>query len=237
MLEGFRIEIEYRNRKTLGIKLEGSGSIRVLAPKGTSQRIIKEALITKEKWILNKQRELEGQERPSPIEFGASIPLLGIDRVIMPLDSDESRIIKASTSMEAILVGNRDWSREKLLSSMVDFYRERTRELALERIDIHWRSIGRRPEGITIRNQKTRWASCSSRGSLSFNLRCSMLPIELFDYIVIHELCHLEYMDHSREFWRLMEEILPDYDSKRKRLKSEGATIFRYFRGDDRGRN
>lgn len=232
MLEGFKIEIEYRNRKTLGIKLEGSGNVKVLAPKGTSQRIIKEALITKEKWILNKQREFEGLARPSPIEFGASIPLLGTDRVIMPFDSDESRINKASTTMEAILVGKKDWSREKLINSMVDFYRDHTRELALERIDIHWRSIGRSPEGITIRNQKTRWASCSSRGNLSFNLRCSMLPIELFDYIVIHELCHLVYMNHSREFWRLMEEILPDYDYKRKRLKSEGASIFRYFRGE-----
>ena len=229
-MEGFRIEIEYRNRKTLGIKLEESGRIRVLAPKGTSFSVIKEALGAKEKWILNKLREIEGQEKPSPIEFGGTVPFLGTDLAIRPFDHDKGRINKTRISKGELLIGSRDWSRDKLKDAMVDFYRANTRGIAIERIDLYWRSIGIKPEGITVRDQKTRWASCSSRGNLSFNLRCSMLPMELFDYIVIHELCHLIHMDHSMEFWKRVEAILPDYNDRKKRLKNEGASIFRYFR-------
>lgn len=229
-MEELRFDIEYRNRKTLGIKIEDSGSIRVLAPIGTSQRVIKEILGSKEQWILNKIKKIENQESPSPVAFGASIPFLGTERLIRPLNHTGRSVDKVVSSAGDLLIGSKDWSREMLIDSMMDFFRDNTREKAFERVELYWRSIGRKPEAIVVRDQKTRWASCSTIGNLSFNLRCSMLPIELFDYIVIHELCHLVYMDHSREFWKLLEVVLPDYIDKRQRLKTEGAVIFRYFR-------
>lgn len=72
---------------------------------------------------------------------------------------------------------------------------------------------------IKIRNQKTRWGSCSSKGNLNFNYKIVKLPYELAKYLVIHELCHLEYLDHSRNFWKLVETLEPNYKQLQKALK------------------
>lgn len=72
---------------------------------------------------------------------------------------------------------------------------------------------------LTIRDQKTRWGSCSSNKTLSFNFRLALLPLELVDYVVVHELCHLKEMNHSRKFWLLVAQTLPHYPILRKQLR------------------
>lgn len=72
---------------------------------------------------------------------------------------------------------------------------------------------------ITIRNQKTRWGSCSSKGNLNFNYRLFFMDDNLMDYVVIHELAHRKHMNHSKEFWTLVEQYCPDYKQRRKMLK------------------
>jgi predicted metal-dependent hydrolase len=72
---------------------------------------------------------------------------------------------------------------------------------------------------ISIKNQKTKWGSCSSLGNLNFNYRLLYLPQRIFDYIVVHELCHLGQMNHSADFWKLVEKTFPDYDLLRSELK------------------
>ena len=78
---------------------------------------------------------------------------------------------------------------------------------------------------ITIRDQKTRWGSCSGRGTLSFNWRLILAPTEILDYVVVHELCHLTHMNHSKEFWGLVGSVIPDYKVRRKWLKENGHTL------------
>jgi len=75
------------------------------------------------------------------------------------------------------------------------------------------------PEKIVIRRQKTRWGSCSGNRALSFNFKLMMLRIDIIDYVIVHELCHLKELNHSSNFWHLVEEILPDYKQLRKELK------------------
>lgn len=78
---------------------------------------------------------------------------------------------------------------------------------------------------ITIRNQKTRWGSCSGKGNLNFNCLLMLAPDEVIDYVVVHELCHRLEMNHSRAFWALVERVLPDYKSRREWLRVHGNEL------------
>lgn len=80
---------------------------------------------------------------------------------------------------------------------------------------------------VTIRNQKTRWGSCSSKGNLNFNCLLMLTPREVQDYVIVHELSHRKEMNHSPKFWAVVEEVLPDYKKRRNWLRENGSAIIR----------
>ncbi len=99
-------------------------------------------------------------------------------------------------------------------------YKETARSLAILRLE-YWNQFYRFSYGrISIRNQKTRWGSCSKRSNLSFNYRIALLPPELADYVILHELCHLKAFDHSDRFWKLMAQAMPDYAKRRSQIRN-----------------
>lgn len=94
-----------------------------------------------------------------------------------------------------------------------------------KRVSYYAKQIGVTYGRITIRNQKTRWGSCSSKGNLNFNCLLMLTSPEVIDYVVVHELCHRKEMNHSGAFWAEVEKVLPDYKEQVKWLKENGAQI------------
>ncbi len=97
--------------------------------------------------------------------------------------------------------------------------KERARGLVRERLEYFNQFYKFKFNRIFIRNQKSRWGSCSSRRNLSFNYKIVFLPLAVADYLIVHELCHLGQMNHSPDFWNLVAEQIPDYKKLRKELK------------------
>ncbi|HQB51101.1 MAG TPA: M48 family metallopeptidase [bacterium] len=98
-------------------------------------------------------------------------------------------------------------------------YKYPARKLVRNRLDYYNQFYQFKVSRISIRNQRTRWGSCSAKGNLNFNYRIVLLPEKLADYIIVHELCHLKEFNHSADFWALVAQALPDFRQSRSELK------------------
>jgi predicted metal-dependent hydrolase len=101
-------------------------------------------------------------------------------------------------------------------------YKDTARQLADQRVEKYNKIYQFKFNKINIKNQKTRWGSCSRRGNINFNYKIALLPERLTDYIVVHELCHLGEFNHSRKFWNLVAKAIPDYLEIKSELKKSG---------------
>ena len=107
----------------------------------------------------------------------------------------------------------------------IEQLREQARTLVTERVRYYAPIIGVTHGQIAIRTQHTRWGSCSSKGNLNFNCLLALVPPEVLDYVVVHELCHRKELNHSERFWKEVERILPDYKARKKWLKDNGGAL------------
>ena len=98
-------------------------------------------------------------------------------------------------------------------------HKNKALEIAIQKIEHFNKIYGFKIASISIKNQKTRWGSCSAKGRLNFSYKIAFLPQDLADYLVVHELCHLGELNHSKNFWNLVARAIPDYQIKRKQLK------------------
>ena len=116
-------------------------------------------------------------------------------------------------------------SDRKLSEKELDMLAKKAKEVFSEKAAYYAKQVGVTYGRITIRNQKTRWGSCSSLGNLNFNCLLMLAPEAVQDYVVVHELCHRKEMNHSERFWREVAKIMPDYKVHKKWLKEHGSKI------------
>ena len=118
--------------------------------------------------------------------------------------------------------GDRDYEKDPALEAR---YRELARMVISQRVSYFAAKMDVTYGRISIRAQKTRWGSCSGQGNLNFNWKLILMPPEILDYVVVHELAHRKQMNHSKLFWAEVERILPDYERRRRWLKENGGCV------------
>ncbi|MDR7868669.1 MAG: SprT family zinc-dependent metalloprotease [Sporomusaceae bacterium] len=229
------VSVAYSRRRTVRIRLAAADLIEVAAPLRLPQAEIAALLRGREAWIARQLAKLAAVAA-SPVnaaaEPGAELLYLGEARRLTVLwggvgraevDAEDGRIFAhlpatpAGAQATALVTALRHW------------YIERARAVLTERT-AHWAgALGVRPRRIFIREQRSRWGSCSSRGNVSYNWRVVMAPPAVVDYLVVHELCHMKEANHSAAFWRLVGEADPDYKEHRRWLRSHGALLTRLF--------
>lgn len=218
-----RFSVRYRRRKTFAIKISVAEGVSLSVPIGTSRATILNIIQKKSNWIVQKLNELkERADRFKKHNFdeGETFTYLGKNfrfrsKLIKNLKSPKVKLYQGKFLVET---GTREKS--VLRSAMISWYKTKALEKCRERIAFYQNHFQIQPGSIKLIDRRGRWGSCSSKGDIRFNWRCIMLPVRLLDYIVVHEMCHLVFMNHSKHFWEEIKKILPDYRERRKVLKT-----------------
>lgn len=114
---------------------------------------------------------------------------------------------------------------EDIKQSLIDWYQRRADEKFQERLKVYQKKVGISVSSLRLKDMKTKWGSCTSKGKITLNWRLIFAPTRIIDYVVVHELCHLICHDHSRRFWSKVMRILPDYESRREWLKQNEHSL------------
>lgn len=218
-------EVLFSNRKTLSIEIVTPGVITVTAPNNTKEEDILNIIKKKSFWIIQKLYEIKSiQHEKKDKEYvnGESFLYLGRNYSLQII-IDES-LSKPFTKLlrSKFYVYTPLKTDEMIKNSLKQWYKEKAEEKITERIKYYSSYFDEKPEIIKIKEQKKRWGSCTSKKELLFNWKCIMMPSTVLDYVIIHEMTHLIYMNHSKEFWNMIKKILPDYKERRLLLKNNG---------------
>ncbi|SKC70388.1 M48 family metallopeptidase [Maledivibacter halophilus] len=221
-------EVEYRKRKTLEIRIEPPNNVRVRAPIIAKEEDILRVVKSKGKWITEKLIELKDMEyrkRKKEYVNGESFMYLGRNYSLNILINQEVKKPKLKLYQGKFCIYTNTKEEEILKKAVEKWYREKTLEKVIERVNYYQFYFNVRPNLIKVKEQKKRWASCTSNRDLLFNWRCVMAPAGVLDYIVVHEMCHMIYMNHSKDFWSLVEKIMPEYREKKQWLRKYGVRM------------
>ena len=176
--------------------------------------------------IIRSKRKTYGISVSAGGKVTVRIPLQGSERFAVSMAEEKKEWIAKNVSKMMIVKPSLPQKEKTPRQNRLEApYRQAAKEYIPKRAAHFAALLGVTYENITIRDQKTRWGSCSSKGTLSFNWRLMLAPPAVLDYVVIHELCHRKEMNHSPRFWRLVEQIMPDYKTKRQWLKENGNKL------------
>jgi predicted metal-dependent hydrolase len=211
---------EYRIRRStrarrVRVTVDPDGGVTVTLPRKAPERAAAEAVKELAPWIARRRRVLASAAAEVARTPG-TVPYLGATLALQPQDG-RTRVHRSG---DVLLVPAHD-----ARPAIERFYRRAARAEITPRLDAATARAGSAYTALTIRGQRTRWASCSSTGAMSFNWRLLLAPAEILDYVVEHEVCHLEVMDHSPRFWALLESRVPDWRAHAAWLRRYGSTL------------
>ena len=225
----YRVVRSTRRKKTIEITLDPREGVLVAAPSKASDEQVHAFVSNKAGWIIRKAGN--GVLNPKPRDFvsGESLPYLGRQVRMFVEPTNSGRISVRFDHWNFLVQVPEDLGGEarnlKIRATLTKWYKGKAAE-RLPKVITRWeKKTGRSPSEILIRNQKQRWGSCASDGTLRCNWRIVMAEPALIDYVVVHEMVHLGIQNHSPKFWREMARVLPDYSVMRQRLKAVGPYL------------
>ena len=176
--------------------------------------------------VIKSNRKTVGIQVNSDLSVTLRVPMYLTQRDIQKILNEKERwILKQLEKMEQRRKVFEASAPNRLSSDDLNKLADAALEYIPKRVEYFANQMGVNYGRITIRNQKTRWGSCSGKGNLNFNCFLMFAPPEVIDYVVVHELCHLKEMNHSKAFWNEVEKVLPDYRTQEKWLKKEGSFV------------
>jgi predicted metal-dependent hydrolase len=222
-------------RRSLSIYLYPNRPIKVVTNKITSQKTVLDFLATKREWIEKNFIKFDAIAELYPqktIQAGEKFPFLGKERELkVVITLGKKAFVSVNEEQILLHIPNTQWEKNtslehhpKAIAEFRQFYKREAIKLLSQKVQ-HWADVMKLyPSQVKFREQKTRWGSCSSRKVINLNWRLIVFSEEIIDYVIIHELSHLQHMDHSARFWGLVEQYVPDYPRIVKTLKSSQST-------------
>ncbi len=222
--------IRSKKRKTLTLEVNHQG-VKVRAPYKMSEQAIMKFILSKEQWLLKNLEDMPPPPKPIDFENNSEILLLGELYKIQiitgrkPIFIDQQNIVVIPISKTNLPL------QSSIKNKLIRWYKNVAMQhlkLRVENRLIEMLSNNKKIPEIKVRDYKRRWGSCDHRGDLSFNWRIVMAPSKVMDYVVIHEIAHLKEFNHSRKFWRIVEQQMPDWKDQQQWLKNNGADLYRF---------
>ncbi|MGH2802920.1 MAG: M48 family metallopeptidase [Thermoleophilaceae bacterium] len=220
----YRIRRSERARRAR-ILVDGDG-VEVVVPRRFPLRDVEPFVEEKRRWIertLRRMRETEAELPPARLEHGGHVAYLGetlgLSVRVEPGRKREHVACRDGRLRVALPPGG------ALAEALERWYRRRARAEVAPRLDAACARAGTGYSGLQIRGQRTRWASCSSSGAMSFNWRLLLAPPEILEYVIEHEVAHLEVLDHSPRFWHLLASRCPDWREREAWLRRHGHAL------------
>jgi len=224
----FMYEVVRSKRSTADIIIERDGSVVVRAPEWADDDLIESVVRSRQFWIfqsLAEWRDLNATRVLREYKNGEGFLYLGrAYRLLLVADQDEPvRLEDDRFKLRRSLVEHDDIEAAK--NAFRRFYIGRGTEVLRTRVDYYAPKLDVSPGLVDVRELGNRWASCAPSGALAFHWKCVMAPLQIIDYIVVHELSHFRHADHTARFWNEVDKVLPDYRERKEWLRLNGAGL------------
>ncbi|HEY8443460.1 MAG TPA: SprT family zinc-dependent metalloprotease [Clostridia bacterium] len=210
-------ELIRAKRKTLAVHIDNTGKIIIKAPMYLSLDKIRAFLIEKNNWIVKNQLRIQNLYNKYKNLYDYT-EIMYKGRILRCCFDDVSKI---SIYNERVLIPKKYQPLEKLNSlknALKRFLQSEAERVFTQKLN-DFKSLGFNFISLKIIHSKSKWGSCDSQGNIGLNFRAIMLPESIIDYLIIHELAHTVQLNHSKEFWKIVQAIIPSYKSLRKELK------------------